>query len=142
MARGQWSLNVLGQVAIGNMNQQVTIAGSTVTTGPGGGPGQTTPGGLLAQPTNIGQFERNKFTYIPQLIANVHYHISPNVSVHMGYNMMWIGDIALSGDQIDNRVNTSQFAGGPLVGDPTPAFTFQDREYWLQGINWGLNWDF
>ena len=142
LARGQWSLNVLGQVAIGNINQQVTIAGTTVTTGPGGGAGITTPGGLLAQPTNIGEFERNKFSYIPQVIANVHYHLTPNVSVHLGYNIMWLGDIALSGDQIDQRVNPSQFAGGPLVGDPTPAFAFQDREYWLQGINWGVNWDF
>src|SRR5262245_28386666 len=46
MANGQWSLNVLGQVAIGNMNEQVTIAGSTTISG------STTPGGLLAQPSN------------------------------------------------------------------------------------------
>jgi hypothetical protein len=23
-----------------------------------------------------------------------------------------------------------------------PAFAFRDRDYWLQGINFGLNWDF
>ncbi len=141
MARGQWSLNVLGQVSIGNMNQQVTIDGRTIAT-QGAGAGATTPGGILAQPTNIGTYERNRFAFLPQLTTNLHYHITPTFSVHMGYNIMWISDVALTGDQIDLNVNPSQFAGGPLIGPADPAFTFRDTEYWLQGINWGVNWDF
>jgi hypothetical protein len=137
MGRGQWSLNILGQVGLGNMNEQVTIAGTTVTT-PAGGTPATNQGGLLAQPSNIGTFSRNKFVYIPQITANLNYHIGPNVSVHIGYNIIWISDVALSGDQIDRTVNLLQ----PVVGPNRPAFVFHDREYWLQGINWGLNWDF
>lgn len=136
-ARGQWSLNVLGQVALGNMNQQVTIAGTTTVTTPGGG-SAVNPGGLLAAPSNIGTYQRDKFAYIPQLIANVHYHVNPCLSFHIGYNILWISDIALSGDQIDLGVNGSF----PNAGPARPAFTFRDREYWLQGINFGLNWDF
>jgi hypothetical protein len=135
MARGQWSLNLLGQIAIGNMNQQVTIDGSTTTTFLGAS--ITDDRGLLAQPSNIGTFERNRFAYIPQLIGNLHYHVNPNLSFHIGYNIMWISDVALSADQIDPVVNLGQ-PGGPA----RPAFAFDDREYWLQGINWGLNWDF
>jgi hypothetical protein len=140
MARGQWSLNVLGQLSIGNMNQQVTIDGRSIATL--GGVSQTTPGGILAQPTNIGTFERNRFAFIPQLTTNLHYHVTPNVSVHIGYNLIWISDVALTGDQIDLNVNSSQFFGGPVLGPADPAFTFRDTEYWLQGINWGVNWDF
>jgi hypothetical protein len=138
MARGQWSLNVLGTASIGNMNQQVTIDGRTVVVGTGA----TTAGGILAQPTNIGTFERNRFAFLPQLTTNLHYHMTPNVSVHIGYNIMWMSDVVLTGDQIDLTVNTSQFAGGPLIGTARPAFTFRDTDYWLQGINWGVNWDF
>src|SRR5262249_54134878 len=69
MARGQWSLNVLGQLGLGNMNEQVTIAGRTIVTPPGGNPA-TNVGGLFAQRSNIGDYERNKFVYLPQLIAN------------------------------------------------------------------------
>jgi Putative beta barrel porin-7 (BBP7) len=136
LARGQWSLNLLGQVAIGNMNQQVSIAGTTTTTAVGGAP-STSQGGLLTQPSNIGTVERNRFAYIPQLIGNLNYHVNPNLSFHVGYNILWISDVALSGDQIDTTVNLNQ-PNGPA----RPAFAFNDREYWLQGINWGMNWDF
>jgi len=136
MARGQWSLNVLGQVGLGNMNEQVTIAGTNTTSF--GGVSATNPGGLFAQPSNSGTFTRNKFAYIPQLTANLNYHINPCLSVHIGYNILWISDVATSGQQIDTTVNPPP----QLVGPARPRFVFRDTDYWLQGINWGLNWDF
>lgn len=136
MARGQWSLNMLGLVGLGNMNQQVTIAGITTTT-PNGGASNTDNGGLFTQPSNIGVYERNRFAWIPQFTGNLNYHVNPNVSFHIGYNIMWITNVALSADQMDTTVNLNQ-----PVGPNRPAFTFNDTEYWLQGINWGMNWDF
>jgi hypothetical protein len=56
----------------------------------------------------------------------------------MGYNIVWLTHVALASEQIDRSVNLSQ----AFVGPNRPAFVFQDREYWLQGINWGMNWDF
>jgi hypothetical protein len=135
MAHGQWSLNVLGQVALGNMNQQVTISGNTVVTS--GGVPNTTPGGLLALASNIGTYERNVFCALPQVIGNLQYHVSPNISFHIGYNIMWITNVALSGDQIDLNLNLNQ-----AIPPARPRFVFNGRDYWLQGINWGMNWDF
>jgi hypothetical protein len=140
MARGMWSLNVLGVLGIGNMNQQVDINGDTVVTT--GGVPSTTDGGILAQPTNSGTYSRNKFAFLPQLTTNLHYHVNPNLSFHIGYNILWISDIATSAQQIDRQVNPSQFLGGALVGPARPEFAFRDSDYWLQGINWGMNWDF
>lgn len=140
MARGQWSLNLLGTAGIGNMNEQVTISGNTTITS--GGVGNTTPGGILAQPTNIGTYSRNVFAFIPQATTNLTYHVTPNLSFHIGYNIIWISNVATSADQIDRQVNPSQFFGGAPVGPARPQFTFNDRDYWLQGINWGMNWDF
>jgi hypothetical protein len=140
MARGQWSLNTLGVFGIGNMNQQVVINGSTTTTA--AGVPSTTAGGLFAQPTNIGSYSQNRFAVIPQVISNLHYHVTPNLSFHIGYNFMWISNVALTGDQIDTFINTTQFGGTPVVGPPRPRFQFNDRDYWLQGINYGINWDF
>ena len=59
MAHGQWSLNVLGQVGLGNMDQQAVITGSTTTTINGNS--TTTNGGLLARPSNIGTYQRDVF---------------------------------------------------------------------------------
>jgi len=140
MARGQWSLNTLGIVGLGNMNETVVISGtSTVTSG---GVPSTTNGGIFTQPTNIGTFTQNRFAVIPQLISNLHYHVTPNLSFHIGYNFMWISNVALTGDQIDTFVNSTQFFGGNLAGPARPRFQFNDRDYWLQGINYGMNWDF
>ena len=136
MAHGMWSLNVLGQVGIGNMNEQASVAGTTTIT-PAGGGSATNPGGLLAQPSNIGTYQRNRFVFLPQITANLNYHVNPNLSFHIGYNILWISDVALSGDQIDQTVNLGQPAG-----PNRPAFAFHGTDYWLQGINWGLNWDF
>src|SRR5262249_20696772 len=133
----QWSLNVLGTAGIGNMNEQATVAGNTTVGG-----GAATPGGILTQPTNIGTYSRNVFAFIPTLTSNLQYHVTPNLSFHMGYNIIWISNVATSADQIDRQVNTSQFGGGAVVGPARPQFTFNDRDYWLQGINWGMNWDF
>ena len=82
-------------------------------------------------------FERNRFAAIPQFTGNLCYHCSPCLSFHMGYNIVWLTNVALSGNQIDTSVNLAQPAG-----PNRPAFVFQDREYWLQGINCGMNWDF
>jgi len=136
MARGQWSADVLGLFGLGNMNEQVTIFGATDVNG------LTNPGGILAQSTNMGTYTRNRFTFVPQLTANLKYHITPNASVHIGYNIIWISNITTAGQQIDTVVNSSQIGGGPLVGPARPAFVFHDQSYWLQGINFGANWDF
>jgi hypothetical protein len=137
LAHGMWSLNVLGQVGLGNMNQTVTINGTTGVTPPGGGATAVSTGGLFAQESNIGVYQQNKFVFLPQLIANLNYHLNPNLSFHVGYNLLWISDVALSADQIDTAVNLNQ-----PVGPIRPAFAFQDRDYWFQGINLGMNWDF
>lgn len=136
MARGLWSMNVLGLLGLGNMNETVTISGTTTTSFLGGT--STSPRGLLAQPSNIGTFQQNKFCFIPQLTANLNFHVTPNWSWFLGYNIIWISNIATSGEQIDLHVNTAQ----PFAGPNRPAFVFHDQNYWLQGINWGMSWDF
>src|SRR6185295_8088670 len=70
MARGQWSLNTLGVVGIGNMNEQV-ISNCSPTVTSFGVP-STAPGGIFAQPTNIGAYSQNRFAFIPQLVSNLH----------------------------------------------------------------------
>jgi hypothetical protein len=135
-ARGCWSIDALGQLAVGGIRQQVIIDGQTTITPAGGAPG-TNVGGLLAQPSNIGNYERSKFTFIPQLTVNLKYHVHPCLNFFVGYNLIWINDVATSGDQVDLRVNLNQ-----PVGPALPAFAFRDRDYWLQGMNFGGSWDF
>jgi Putative beta barrel porin-7 (BBP7) len=135
MARGQWSLEALGKLGLGNMRQEVTISGQTAVTPSGGGAPLVSTGGLFAQDTNIGTFERNKFCFVPELTFNLKYHVSPCVNFHIGYNILWLSEVALSADQLDRNVDVTGITGSPV-------FAFQDNNYWLQGINFGMGWDF
>jgi hypothetical protein len=136
MMRGCWSVDALGKIALGVTRQQVTIAGDSTVAG------TAFEGGLLAQPTNSGEFQRDRFGFIPELTLNLRYHATPNLSFHVGYSIIWWSDVVTSGRQIDTGVNPTQFFGGALVGEARPAFAFRDENYWLQGINFGVNWDF
>ncbi len=137
--RGNIHFKALGKVSLGNMNQQVMINGSNTVT-PGGGAATTTAGGLLAQATNIGDYERNEFVYVPEIMMTVGYDWRENIQLTAGYSFTYWSRICLAGDQIDRRVNTSQLNGGALVGNALPEFSFQDTDFWLQGIRLGFNW--
>jgi putative beta barrel porin BBP7 len=140
MGRGNWSLTALGKIGVGNNHQQVIIDGGQTLSFPPG-PGTFTPGGLLAQPSNMGIHVRDRICAIPELTLNLAYHIRPTVSVHVGYNFIWMSNVVVSGDHIDRRVNLSQVPG-PVIGPNLPAFQFNSTEYWVQGINLGVNWNF
>ena len=57
-AKGPFSLEVFGKLALGNMHNEVVITGNTVITSPGSAP-MSYPGGLLALPSNSGTFSAN-----------------------------------------------------------------------------------
>jgi hypothetical protein len=140
MGRGNWSMTGLGKLGVGNNHQQVIIQGNRDVSFPPG-PGTVTTGGLFAQPSNIGTHVRDRICVIPEMTFNLAYHIRPTVSVHVGYNLIWMSNVVVSGDQIDRNINLSQVPG-PVVGPNLPAFQFRSTEYWVQGINLGVNWNF
>ncbi len=133
----RWSLDLLGKVALGNTRQVVTIDGSTVTTVPGGSP---TPGqgGLLALPSNIGRYERDEFSFVPEVGVTLGYFLRPRWRATVGYSFLYWADVARPGDQIDLVIDPAQLP--PPTGPGTrPAFTFNDTDFWAQGINFGVD---
>src|SRR5262249_43499690 len=99
-------------------------------------------GGLLALPTNIGSYQHNGFTVVPEMQFNVAYSVMPNVRVIFGYNLIYWSRVARPGEQIDTFVNTSQSGGQTLAGTPGPRFTFRESDLWVQGISIGGDWTF
>jgi hypothetical protein len=138
VAHGCWSLDSIAKVALGVNHQFVQIDGSTLLTFPPG-PGIGVEGGLLAQQSNIGEYDRYRFCAIPEFTLNLTHHITCNCSLHVGYTLIFWSNMVTSGPQIDTGIDLSQLAG---PAGTRPAFRFEDQTYWLQGINLGLNWDF
>ncbi|HEY3789306.1 MAG TPA: BBP7 family outer membrane beta-barrel protein [Urbifossiella sp.] len=135
---GRFFVGGRATVAFGANNQIIDISGSTVVTPPGG-PSTTYQGGLLAQPSNIGHYERTVFAVLPALTLRGGVQVTDNVRVFAGYTFMYLSNVVRAGDQIDPRVNTNQpppatGAGGPAL----PAFSPKSTDFWAQGISLGL----
>jgi hypothetical protein len=81
---------------------------------------------------------------IPELNLNVQYQLLERLDLSLGYSMVWITSAVRSGDQIDFAVNPSQLPGngGVLSGAARPARRFETTSMWVQGINFGLVYQF
>lgn len=138
--QGRWSLEVLGKLALGSNQQRVRINGvNSVTTL---GTTITTPGGLLAQPTNMGEFERGQFATLPEGGINLRFDITRNLRASAGITAMYLSDVVRSGNQIDLALNPTQINGGTLSGEARPAFNFEEDSFWVRGVNAGLEYRF
>ena len=139
---GCWSVDLLAKLALGGMSQTVTISGNTVVTPPGGA-STSSAGGVLALPSNMGQFTRSRFAVIPEFGVNLHRQLNPCWKVNLGYTIMVVTNVVRPGDQIDLQVDPNQFPPPATAGPFTsPAFAFNDSDIWLQGLNVGLEYNY
>ena len=137
--RGLWSLDTLMRVGIGNSLQTVTISGSTATLE--NGVTTNTATGILAERTNIGEFDRNQFVMIPELGATLGYQLTRCLRLTTGYSMIYWGNVVRPGDQVSLDVNPNLFApeSNPLTGALRPQFQFVSSDYWVQGLSFGAD---
>lgn len=133
------TVELAGKVALGSVFRKSVIDGETTVTVPGN-PSTTTPGGLLALPTNMGSRAESGFGVLPEFNLNTTVALTPNLSFVCGYTLVILNDVLRTGDQIDRVINTSQIGGDPLVGAPRPAFDFRTSHLVLQGLSLGIDY--
>jgi hypothetical protein len=136
--RGNFSLAILGKLAVGNLKRQVIIDGNNTVTSPGGGPSVMNQGGLLALSSNIGNYDSNQVTMVPELGLTGGWQIRPGVRLTMGYSFLWWSDVVRPGDQIDLTVNPNLLPPGAGSGPARPSFTLRESDLWVQGLRFGL----
>jgi hypothetical protein len=135
---GPWQLDMLGKLALGGTQQSVTIGGQTVISGSTADDG-TYVGGLLAQRTNIGSYQRNVFAVVPELSVGVGYALTRCLTARVGYNFLYWSRVARPGGQIDLAVNPDLLPPEEdFAGAERPQFEFRDTDFWAQGIRVGL----
>lgn len=139
--RGPWFVNVMSNVALGSTHQEVRINGST-SFDPALGAPNPQQGGLLALPSNIGNYSRDVFTVAPQINFNVGRQMTRHLDMYVGYTFMYWSNVVRAGDQIDPNINPLQLPQNPPavppVTDGPPFFAFHGTGFWAQGINYGL----
>lgn len=137
---------LLGKMALGASIYDNDIAGATttsVTASPGALPTTTTTaGGVLAQPTNIGSYGGSSFAAVGELGASVDWAIWSQCRLSVGYTFLWWSQVARAASQIDPAVNPTQFPPGSLSGPAAPAYHLRTTDFWGQGLNLGLEYQF
>jgi hypothetical protein len=137
---GRWFLDVRTLVGLGNMHQVVNIQGTTVINDPSVGLPMVAQGGLLAQRTNIGRYDRNRFAVIPEVGLNLGYQVTDWLRLYAGYNFLYVSNVVRPGQQIDRAVNPTLLPGSgvALSGPARPLFRFEDTDFWAHGVNFGM----
>lgn len=134
-----WSIRLRGQLALGSMEQSVRIRGSQTSTAVGVNP-VVTSGGLYAQSTNIGDYQRRRFAVSPEFDLTVGRQLSDRVELSVGYMFLYWNRVVQPGDQIDISLNPNQ--PPPLNEPQRPSFGFQEDGYFVHGLKFGLNASF
>ncbi|WP_442507381.1 BBP7 family outer membrane beta-barrel protein [Novipirellula sp. SH528] len=136
---GTWTLATLLKVGLGVNRAEVTIDGGTTNTVPGSGSASFT-GGLLAQQTNIGQYDDSQFTVIPEVGLTLSKRIDDFVELSIGYSLLYWSDAMRVADVIDRSV--SQFPPEPPSGSGNPRFNFVTDDFIAHGLTTGVKFSF
>jgi hypothetical protein len=136
---GRWYLTTRGWLGLGGTAEQVSINGRSSLKEPGSGTDHFN-GGLLALPSNIGQYQHGSFTVAPQLELKLAYLLTPSLRVTLGYDLIYWSRVVRAGDQVSLNVNPSQAGGQPLVGQAGPLYSLRETDLLLQGISTGIEW--
>lgn len=140
---GRFSIDVRGQVALGDTYQILNISGSQRFVSPTGVV-QNFTGGLLALPSNIGHFSHNAFSVVPEVGVNLGYQILPNLRGYVGYNFLYWSNVIRPGSSINPVLDVTQIPNFPLHPEPPPvaglhpAPVFHEVGLWAQGLTFGL----
>jgi hypothetical protein len=141
----RWIVDLRGKLGLGVTHQEININGGQVILPAAGGPPQTFVGGLLALPSNIGRFERDRFSLVPELSVNLGYQFADHWTAYVGYTFLAWTNVVRPGDQIDRVLDINQipnFRGtnNPPAPQVRPIVPFKETTFWAQGLNIGLEY--
>ena len=132
--------------AMGDMHEQVNINGSLAYTPLPGGTTTAFNTGILANGTNVGNHQSDRFAVIPEMNLKLGFDINEHWRIWAGYDFLFVSNVVRPGDQIDRRINTSQIplpaplGAQALVGAALPAVLFRTTSFYAQGVNFGVQY--
>lgn len=139
----RWGLELMSRIALGGTTQRVAISGYNTISAGQGTAGVTTAGGLLTQSSNIGVYERDRFSVLPELSARLSYRITPRISLSAAYTLLYWANVVRPGDQIDYSVDGRLVAGESApTANSHPRFDFEETSLWASGFNFGLDYQY
>ncbi|HEY1192241.1 MAG TPA: BBP7 family outer membrane beta-barrel protein [Gemmata sp.] len=148
---GIFTTSGFAKVSLGNLHQRLEVTGVTSFFDPGTRVGNVTirqplvgsaVGGVLANASNIGSYNDDRFTAIPEFGGTVGIALTRGLTGYVGINFLYLPDVIRPGGQAGNVVSSaaipfsSSFGAANAVRAPRALFTQDD--YWLGGVSFGL----
>jgi hypothetical protein len=139
--RRLWMESML-RVALGNNDRTANIAGGTTITDSGVTNNYT--GGLLAQRSNIGNFEQSEFTMIPEFGLNFGIRVTRCLHAVVGYSVIYFPGVWRATEQIDLDLNPGLIPPESisLSGALRPQFRGIENDYLAHGLSFGAELKF
>ena len=149
-----------GKLGIGVQHQVVTINSSTTQTfkvNAISGATTTTStqvqnyaAGLLFSPYDVGRHSRNQFGFIPELNLKLGYRLFDRLKITAGYDFLMMANVLRASNQTQLIPYTTQsnFSGMAVQQQTSsqsiqiPAFTFDNSNLIINGLNVGMQLDF
>lgn len=133
---GRVSLDIAGKLGLGGIRRRRLIRGATIVTSPGGAVAGDNVG-LLAAGTNSGSGSQYDFSLIPELNLSLNYRAADNLTLGVGYTLMFVTRVLRSGDMIDRNLNPSQvpIGGSGSLVPAVPVARLDDSTLRAHGLN-------
>jgi hypothetical protein len=130
------------KLALGVTDEQIEIAGSQLLFMPNGTTKSFT-GGLLALPSNIGNFHKDKFAQVPEMDGKLGWAVYKHLTLSLGFTAIYWSKIARAGEQVDRQIDITQIpnfppnAGVLPTGLNRPTVPFAQSDLWELGVLFG-----
>jgi len=137
---GCWSWDGMFKLGFGSLRRGANLSGMTVTEDDRLDPPDdrfSDPVGLLVRQSNRGDEDDSTFAWVPELNLNLVYHTHHNVDLSVGYGLVVVTDALQVSGAIDEDLQVD-LGQPPTVDRPNRGFRYDD--YWVQGIQFGLDW--
>ena len=151
---GRITFDCNGKLGIGVQHQVVTI-NSSITQSfkniDGTTPTPTTSsGGLLFSPYDVGRHSRNQLGLIPELNLKLGYRLFDRMKITAGYDFLMMANVLRASNQTQLIPYTTQSNFSGLAAQQQtssqsiqiPAFTFDNSNLIINGLNVGMQLDF
>jgi len=138
LRRGRWVARSLTKVHLGNMNQQVAIAGTGTVQATDVSPVLPFGTGLLAGGAN-GVFTRDAFAFAPEMNLKLGYRFRDHITFSVGYSFIYWSQVALAGQQIDRNLSIDPVTG---VQPRSLPYSIRSTGFWAQGVDLGTTIEF
>lgn len=132
------------KLGLGVTDESVDVSGTSSASSGGTPLPALNPGGFLAIGNKLGDRSTDKFAVLPQLTLKVGYDLTKQVEVFVGYDVLYLSQVARASGQVSNQVGASTspfaaFGGIPGGADNSPPPAISSTSFLQQGVSAGLS---